>query len=579
MSLAMLILLFQSRRPAAWVAVACALATLPAPAKADPAGELLRLAPADTSICLVVHDLRGHARELAGSPFADWLEQSPLSQRFADPKELAKITALETFLSAQFGVTPDQLLDDVLGDAVVLAYQPGPPGKPDAESGVLLVRARKPDVLARLVGKLNEFQQKSGEIKAVREKAHRGRPYFEREKAAGGREYYLLRDGVLAFSGQERAVRGVIEQDLTAPPASQDPGRVAAGLRRAGVADTFLACWFDPRGFDADLKAKMAAAKDPGEKAFLTRFADVWAATEAVALYAHPSRGLELGVVAAVDREKLPKEVRDAVPRPGGSVLWAAVPDDALFAAGGRIDLPRLLAAAGAFLPDDGQAKLKAALEQGLGAAVGRDKLPAVIAGLGPDWAVWATPPRKGDGTWVPGWTAALKLSGEGVAPAVLQGLDTAAALVRFAYNREHTDQLELSQESQDGVAVRVLSNGAKFPPGFRPAYAVKQGYLVLASSPESVRRFAAPAAGPTADPPLLRVSATHLRGYLTEHRAVVAKAVAGWSGKSAKEVEKGLDDLLAVLEAFDKVELHQSAGAGTVRLSLHIDFVKPLTR
>ena len=64
---------------------------------------------------------------------------------------------------------------------------------------MLFVHARKPDVLARLVGKLNEFQQKSGEIKAVREKSHRDRPYFEREKTGGGREYYLLRGGVLAF--------------------------------------------------------------------------------------------------------------------------------------------------------------------------------------------------------------------------------------------------------------------------------------------------------------------------------------------------------------------------------------------
>jgi hypothetical protein len=517
---------------------------------------------------------------LAESPFADWLEKSPLGKHFADPKELTKIAHLEKFLADQFGVTPDQLLDDVLGDAIVLAYQPGPPGKPDAESGVLLVHARKPEVLARLVGKLNEFQQRSGEIKAVREKSHRDRLYFDREKAAGGREYYLLRGGVLAFSGQERAVRGVIEQDLAAPPASEDPGRVAAGLRRAGVADKFLACWFDPRGFDAELKAKADAAKDPGEKAFLARFADVWAATEGVALYAHPGRGLELGVVAAVDREKLPKEVRDAVPKPGGSALWAVVPDDAIFAAGGRIDLPKMLATAGAFLPADGQAKLKEALDQGLGPAVGRDRLPALLAGLGPDWAVWMTPPRKGDDTWVPGWTAVLKLSGEDAARAALQGLDTAAALVRFAYNRDHADQIELSQESQDGIAVRVLSN-AKFPPGFRPAYAVKQGYLVVASSPESVRRIAAPSVdrpGAT-DPPLLRLSATHLRGYLTKHRSAIAKAVAGWSGKPAKDVEKELEDLLAVLEAFDKVELHQSAAGGTYRLSLHIDFVKPLTK
>jgi hypothetical protein len=171
-----------------------------------------------------------------------------------------------------------------------------------------------------------------------------------------------------------------------------------------------------------------------------------------------------------------------------------------------------------------------------------------------------------------------VKLTGDDTAKTVTRGLDTAVALVRFGYNRDHADQIDLTEEDQGGVTVKVLSNPKGFPPGLRPSYAVKQGYLVLASTPEGVRRFTAPTAA-RAEAPLLRVSAKHLHGYLGEHRSAIAQAVAGWSGKPAEDVEKEFDELLAVLEAFDKVELRQSAGDGRVRLSLHIDFVKPLTK
>ena len=302
-----------STRPlsaAIWsAAVALVISSTPARA-ADPAGEVLRLVPPETRICLVVRDLRTHLRAIEGSPFEKWLEQSPLGKRLNDPAEMAKIEQLETFLKDQFGVGFDQLLDDVLGDVVVLAYQPGPPGKPDEELGVVFVNARKPDLLARLIEKLNDFQKKTGEIKSVRPLTHQGRPYFEREKAAGDREYYLVRGGILAFSGQERAIQQVIEQD--AAPAGR-PGRVEAGIAALGLTKECVVCWFDPRGFDAELAVKAEATQDDGERAFLTQFARVWQATDGFALYAQPGRGLELGVVAAVR----PGEAAEGGPRAG----------------------------------------------------------------------------------------------------------------------------------------------------------------------------------------------------------------------------------------------------------------------
>jgi hypothetical protein len=564
--------------------LAAVLALTAPPARAaDPTGEVLRLIPPETRICLVVRDLRTTLRAMEGSPFEKWLEQSALGKQLNAPVEAAKIQQLETFLKDQFGVGFDQVLDDIVGDAVVLAYQPGPPGKPEDEAGAIFVNARKPDLLARLIGKLNDFQQKTGEIKSVRPLAHRGQQYFEREKSSGEREYYLIRGGVLAFSGQQQAIRQVIEQD--AAPADQ-PNRVAAGIAALGLADRCAVCWFDPRGFDAELRAKAESARDDGERAFLTQFARAWAATDGLALYAHPGRGLELGVVARFDHQKLPKELRElAFPRGGGSALWTSVPDDVILAVGGRLDVPRLLAGFETLLPADGKAGLKKVVEEGLAPVVGRDKLPAVLAGLGPDWAVWITPPGPDSDAFLPEWTAALKLSNSGkggvdVGRTVLQAVDFAAQMARFAYNRDHTDQIELTEQTRESETVKVLSNAKKFPAGYRPSYGLRAGHLVVASSPEGVRRFKAPTeANARADAPLLRFSPRHLRGYLEAHRTALVEAAARWSGKPAAEIERDLIGLTAVLEAFDRVELRHAAREGTVRLSLHIEFVKPLAK
>jgi hypothetical protein len=550
---------------------------------ANPTSDVLRLVPPGTRICLVARDLRTHIRAIEGSPFEKWLERSAIGKRLTDPSEMAKIRQLESFLHDQFGIGFDQILDDLIGDVVVLAYQPGPPGKPEDEAGVVLINARKPELLGRLIEKLNSFQQKSGEIKSVNRKDHRGQHYFERLKSNGDPEYYFFRDGILAFSGQERAIREVIEQDANP---LDGKGRVAAGIAALGLTEHCLVCWFDPRGFDAELSIKANATKDDGEKAFLTQFAKIWSATHGFALYAQPGRGLELGMVARFDAEKLSNEVRTLIlPNNKGAAIWGSIPEDALLAIGGQLNVPQLLGAFETFLPHEGKLGLQKAIEGGLAPVVGRDKLPAVLSGLGPDWAVWVTAPPKDAPTSLPEWTAALKLTDSQknemhVGRTVYQAVDFAAQMVRFAYNKDHSDQIELSEETKDGVTVKVFANEKKFPNGLRPSFGLNAGYLVVASSPEGVRRFKKPIAENSQfETPILRFSPRHLRNYLKEHREAIIKAAVQCSGKSKTAIETELSELVAILEAVDKVEVHHKVDDSKIRLSLLIEFVEPLTR
>ncbi|OWK38676.1 hypothetical protein [Fimbriiglobus ruber] len=563
-------------------ALVFALGVVPVARAADPAAEVLRLVPPDTAVCFVARDLRTHVKEIGQSPFVASLLESAVGKPFAQSPELQKLKGLEQFFVAQFGLTPQQLRDDIFGDAVVFAYRPGPADKPGDETGLVLIRAGKPDALDKLVGKLNDFQRATGEVKSAREKTHAGQTYTERVKSAGASEYYWLRDGILAYSAQEQAIRGVIEQ---AAASGAKEGRVAAAMTALGVNDKFAVCWFDPRAFDGELRAKTEAAKTDDERAVLAHIRTLWAAADGLALYAHPGRGLELGLVAAFDRTRVPAGVRDLLLQPRGtSALWGVVPPDALAAAGGRVNLPKMFDAIEAFQPAGRKTGPRAAIEQHFGPLIGRDKLPVVLTALGPDWIAWAAPPATKASDWVPESAFVLKLTAEGksaadVAASVRQAIEFAAQVARVQHNKTHADQIDLAEEDQGGVVVKYLTGDQVFAPGVRPAYAIKDGYLIVATTPDVIRRFVAPkgAVAPAAPAPVVRVAAKQLREYIGRHGKTVAKTLAALGGKPVEETDRDLTNLFAALELFDKVELHHSADGGKIRFVVSIDFVKPL--
>src|SRR5262245_5318715 len=168
-----------------------AVLALATPVSAAPREELLRFVPEDVGFCLVVQDLRGHAAALADSEFFRHLRQSALGQAIVQDPEFLKLGEFEKVLEKHLGLSWAQLRDDVLGDAVVLADRPGPPGKPEQEQGLLLLRARDARLLADFIDRLNAVQKKSGEVQDIRSREHNGRKYYQRVEKKGDNFYYL----------------------------------------------------------------------------------------------------------------------------------------------------------------------------------------------------------------------------------------------------------------------------------------------------------------------------------------------------------------------------------------------------
>lgn len=551
-------------------------------AAAAPRDEALRLAPPDAALVLLVQNARDHVAAVAASPFAEWFPTSALGKQLGAVGDLRSTLKFLTPVLDELGTTPDELLNDVLGDAVVFAFSPAPPGKPTDERAVILVRPRKPETLARIVERVNAAQMKAGELKGVAKKTHAGEQYFERQKPLGPSEFYCFRGGVFAFSSTEADITAVIDRDKAAP--RDGGGGLTERLEHLGVAHALAVLLINPRQLDAEFDAQVAAAK-PDDRVILERFREVWKATEAAAVYLALDRELEIGVSVRFDARVMPAWARGWLAGPKTpSALWAAVPDDALAAVGGRFKAAELLELVLAVLPEDGKKALSAAVADTLGPIVGKDKLPLVLEALGPDWAVWAEPPR-GDG-FLPVVVAAVRVNGDGpdgkaTSKAIGQAVEYGFFTFRVAYNAGHKDQIELREEQDGTTTIVTLVNDAGFPSGFRPSFALKGGYLLVTTDPDAIRRFRPPSAEPKAGGEVLvaRFNGAATRAHLKQHGPRLAKFLAGLGQGDEKEMAALLEQLAVVLEPVDRVEVVTRSDESSLRVAVRVKLVKPLKK
>jgi hypothetical protein len=560
-------------------AILFVIAVLAAPLRAaSPRDELLRFVPDDVGFCFVMQDLRAHAADLAASPFIEQLRLSPAGAALRASKEIKQLDTVDKYLHQTLGVGWEQLRDDVLGDAVVFAYRPGPPGKPEQEQGLVLLRGRDGEVLSRLVEKINQAQKKDGSLTELQEVKYENTTYYRRVEPKQT-NYYFLRGPVFLFTSQEDMMRRAI--DLDRATADAEPA-LARRLREIGADPAVLALWLNPRAFDASLEEK--AAKAGGAEAGLQqKVLAYWKAVDGVAVWATLNADLRLSFAQRVRPEKLPPAIRrflDAASRP--SELWRRFPDDALLACGGRIDAGALVELFHDFQPADDKDDSAAMI------TFGKDLAMEVLSHVGPDWGFCLTSPPKDGKDWLPHAFLAIRAApGDETAPvdqALLSAVHTAVLGGVLAYNHQHpTEPLRLKSFLSNKQEIHYVDDGRLLPPGVRPAYGLTNGWMAFASSPEVFRRYmeAAPKAAVEDGTafPLLRVSLKGWRAYLTERREPLATALAEKNQLTVEEMGKRLDDLIGVLQFVDRLEIDCRTAPGLAVVTLTIQTARPLKK
>jgi hypothetical protein len=568
-------------KPSAYCLAAFLLLPLAANA-ATPREELLRLVPDDVGFCLVVQDFRSHADALQTSPFIQHFRRSPLGLALLGTQEMRKLEEAEKFLQKTLRVDAARLRDDIFGDAVVFAYRPGPGGQAKQDQDLILLRARDPKLLADLLDRINQVQKETGELKELEPREHGGQKYFHRVERKD-ENFYWLNGPILALSSKEEMLRGVLERNRKQ---AGDESVVSRQLRLLNADRNLAALWINPRAFEPDMEHKAAGAAGP-EAAVLQNVLRHWKTLDGIALGFDVRKDLELSLTMRVRTEALPAATRRLLTegtRP--SELWDRFPEDALLTAAGRVDAAALLDVIGDLLNQQDREALHDGLERNLGAVLGKSVVKEVLPLVGPDWGVCVVAPAAADPGWFPHIFIAWRVRPGDKKPALDQALLSAvhffAAAAVLEHNRKNKDAMTLQTAVQDQVEVKYLVSDTAFLPGLQPAFALCHGYLVLASSPEAVRRFsAAPKRSLPAseEVSLLRVSLSRLRDYLKARREPLAAAVADKNGIPKEEAERRLDGLVLGLQLFERLEVTQRPGDGQVTLTLRLQTIEPLRK
>lgn len=555
------------------VALVCGLNC---PLRASPAqDELLRLVPEDVAFCLTVQNLRDHWADLAGSPFIVQLLKSPLGQALEGSPELQKLSRLDATLQKQFGLNWSSLRDEVLGDAVVLAYKPGPPGKPDQEQGLILLRARNARTLADAITRFNDTMKKAGALKELTECDHNGVKYFRRVDAKET-SYFYLRGPMLVFSGQEAMLLRAIDADRAL--ATNEPASLTVRLKQLGVDSGFLTLYVNPRAFDTALAARLGQAR-PAETALQQSLTAYWHALEGLAVSLKLEREASLVVAVRTDHKKLPPPAQRFFAQAGRpSALWSVFPEQPLLAWAGRIDAASLAMALSDFLPPERRQSFHEDLNRTLAAFQGGDFVKDVLPYLGPDLGFCLMAPAPQDKSWVPQGLFAIRVGrGDETAPVDQKVLSALQFLVQFAilgHNHQNpTKPIVLRKMVVDRREIHYLVGDNAFPSGVQPAFSMNNGYLFLANAPETIRRCAVPPAapGPVANGPvpIIRISASGWRAFLTQRQGDIVRALSAGNEMTADEATQKLKRIVGVLEFLERIELLQQRGLDHVTFRL----------
>ena len=531
-----------SRRPIVLVILAVTAGVLVRGAAAQQPGrgtrELLKLIPPDSGVVLAVDDLRGQARELFSSKLAAEFQELPAVKAWFASEKYEQLETARDQIEGMLQAKLTDIRDQVLGDAVVFAVRLPTPGAGPIDSsqasGLLVLKARDPALLKKLIDLINTIQQNNGELASIDDHKQGKTSYFVRKFPPGADRkadaYVNFPDGTFAISNSEEVIRQLIDRKA----------REGATDAAPGVAGKFdaLACRLPERALarlfvDARF-AENLLEKAPGDRsrgrALLERYvaAHEFAGAALVVCEEHPA--LKIAEVFQPDRfrEFLGSWKLRALPT---AQELDRLPATTLLVGSLRMDFQWLLQTVRGALSDR-EKKIAANVEavaQGL--LLGQDLQTRILPVLGPRVIILADAPADLEpkteaspptaGKWPFPTVIALEFGSRAetkpsagsnappratVADALDNALNTLLALITLDQKKKQGDARIVSREVA-GVTVKTLEPPIQF------AYAVdRPGHrLVLGTSAAVVARYLAAGAGPASGERFRRLRA---RGF-----------------------------------------------------------------
>lgn len=550
-----------------------------------PADPLFHLVPPDASAVLAVEDLRARIRQVEAWPLAADLGKSPLVAATLASDRAGRFRRAMAGVEAALGVPIRAVVDDILGDAVVLALKADPRDPVDRSSGLLLIRPRQRKFLEQLLDGRNRAQARRGRLAEVVAKPRGTTTYQSRRFRPGqgaGDYYAFLDDGTFAWSNSESMLGEVIDRRAGGRPGwDSSPGfaRLRAGLPGQALASLHVAPGFAARVLDLTKGGPLAPPHYARKvvASYLEAVAAIGFALEwrdGPVLHAHD----------VLDPARVPPWLAAWIRLPmRPAPLLDRVPPTALGVVAARFDFGAALRAGRSLVEESDRATWEAAEQVATGLLGGRpadeflDKVdPHVVLALTPRAAPdsWRWFGVAGGATW--------RDPGEADAawPAVDNAVRTGMAIRALWWSSEGRPA-RVATRPVAGRPVTTLG-----PPD-RPILAAQVGpdRLLVADDPAALAQFGAAGGSPAGSTweelrakhaadcdtfavfDLLRVVDTVGRS-----RPAIVAELAARTSRPAAEVERDLDQVLALARLFrgvvltarvgpDSTEIHRTIG------------------
>jgi hypothetical protein len=571
-----------------------------------PADRLMRLVPADMAVTISVEDLRGHASSVLKSRLAGEFQQVPAVRAWFASEQCQQLERSRLQIETLLGATVADVRDDLLGDAVILALRLPTDAHVNASlaRGLLLVQARDPELLDRLIRVINSTQKDNGELANVGDLERNGTTYHVREFPAGtdrpAEWYVAYPDGTFAFSNSEALIQSVVDRksvertkgDPVKPVQRVDPG--LAELPRVKVVRSKLPpralvrVFFDPRQVERLLAnaPRPNGRNDPRVIALLERY--LAAVDYAGAALTWNDNSIVIHTVETLNSSLLDPWIRQwAADTRSADPTLERVPPSALALAAGHVHGPALFDALSQIVPEKDQAKL-ANLETLLtGLLLGQDLRTGILALMGPSVIAYLDAPSEADNqlssagshptasaNWPFPAVMVISFGASTNRPPSLGGWPSTASALAAIDNALRTVLAVMAMDEQRApggsrITTRVVAGATvtSLDPPIAFAYAVDRVHnrLVLATSPNAVARYLEHAAGSQISSrfALIRSAAFSdavsyacvdfdaLGKLAAKHRERLVQILAARQKRPVNDVERDLEHALALARLF----------------------------
>jgi hypothetical protein len=537
---------------------------------AHPVDDLLKVAPADAHVYAVARDLR----ELAGSDWKTRFGKIAILKQILNSNEVNGAIDTVTKAFAELGTTPEEVRDELFGDALVFSYTRSLTGKDEDDRSLILGHARDAKLADRVVRRVTEVQIRNKELGSLDRVEKGAGALYRRMRVDGSLHDVIYVEGhFFAMTGHEAML-----EECLARRGEKKPSAIPALYKSLNLEASPVSLFLNPRALDGEL-AKQAKAGSPADQAFLAQLLPMWHALDGVGVGISLKPDVELGLTVRCRTAELPEPVRRFLQRAATrNPMWDHIGPDPLFAMALRFDLDAFATTLTGFLPKADRAKLGNDFADVMGSFFESGTPAPLLKGLGHDVGLWMLPPKPESETWVPRLAAAVRFEGspEGIESrdGMLKGLEFLGQLASVTQK-----EIRLKKEKQGETVVQLLHLPAEYPKGLRPAFAAKESHVIVASSPEVIADFAVPssttpAPTPAGEVPLMRISLAAWRAYSKTHGPAALAYFAKTSDANNNPMAK-IRELVANSDGIDRLDLALRIEKDLVTLVLRLTLTK----